>query len=117
MTQYLLSVHHSADDAPDTRTMEELQPVFDAVERFNQDLQAQGAWVFAGGLLPRESATTVDATGTETIVTDGPFAESKEWLGGFWIIDVADLDAALAWATKGSKACEGRVEVRPFQGE
>ena len=62
-------------------------------------------------------ATTVDSTGAEPIVTDGPFAEAKEWLGGFWVIEAADLDAALAWARKGSAACQGPVEVRPFQAE
>ena len=65
----------------------------------------------------RETSTTVDNTGDEPILTDGPFAESKEWLGGFWIIEAPDLDAALAWARKGSAACQGPVEVRPFQAE
>ena len=67
--------------------------------------------------MPRETATTVDSSGTEPIVTDGPFAETKEWLGGFWVIEAPDLDAALAWARKGSAACQGPVEVRPFQAE
>ena len=61
------------------------------------------------------NARIFDATGTQPVVTDGPFAESKEYLGGFWIIESADLDEALAWATEGSAACRGRVEVRPFQ--
>jgi hypothetical protein len=117
MTQYLLSVHHSPDDPTLQRTPEEMQPTFDAVNVFNDKLMAEGAWVFAGGLHPIDSATTVDATGAEPIVTDGPFAESKEWLGGFWVIEAADLDAALAWATEGSRACGGKVEVRPFQSE
>ena len=115
MTEYLLSVHHvEGEEMP---SAEEIQPIFDAVDRFNEKLKSEGAWVFAGGLHPIESATTVDATGDEPIVTDGPFAESKEWLGGFWIIEAPDLDAALAWATEGSKACRGKVEVRPFQAE
>ncbi len=115
MTEYLLSVHHvEGEPMP---PMEEMQPVFDAVERFNEKLRAEGAWVFGGGLHPIESATTVDGTGDEPIVTDGPFAESKEWLGGFWIIEAPDLDAALKWATEGSNACRGKVEVRPFQAE
>ncbi len=62
-------------------------------------------------------STTVDNTGAEAIVTDGPFAESKEWIGGFWILELPDLDAALEWATEASKACAGKVEVRPFQPE
>ena len=119
MTQYLLSVHH--DEADNGRmaalTPEEMQAIFAGVEEFNAKLQAEGAWVFAGGLMPIEQATTVDASGGEAVVTDGPFAESKEYLGGFWIIEAPDLDAALRWATEGSRACAGKVEVRPFQGE
>jgi hypothetical protein len=115
MTQYLLSVHHVEGEAMPTE-MSEIQPIFDAVDRFNTRLQAEGAWVFAGGLMPREDARTVDATGGEVLTTDGPFAESKEYLGGFWVIEAADMDAALAWAAEGSAACAGKVEVRPFQG-
>jgi hypothetical protein len=115
MTQYLISVHHAVDEALPPE--EEWQPRFEAVDRFNQKLQAEGAWVFAGGLMPIEQATTVDNTGDKPIVTDGPYAESKEYLGGFWVIEAPDLDAALRWAEEGSKACAGKVEVRPFQGE
>lgn len=116
MTQYMLSVHHDGPlEMPEPEALEER---FAAVEVFNQKLQAEGAWVFAGGLMPRETATTVDATGDgEAIVADGPFAETKEYLGGFWVIEAPDLDAALAWAKEGSAACAGKVEVRPFQGE
>ena len=73
--------------------------------------------MFGGGLHDPSSATVVQATESDPVLTDGPFAESKEQLGGFWIIDVPDLDAALAWATKASAACMGPVEVRPFQDE
>ena len=115
MTQYMLSVNHvEGESAP---SGEDVQRVFDDVDRFNTEVRDAGAWVFAGGLMPRETATTVDSSGTEPIVTDGPFAESKEWLGGFWVIEAPDLDAALAWARKGSAACRGPVEVRPFQAE
>lgn len=115
MTQYMLSVHHDGTEVfPEG---EEMQAVFAAVDTFNQKLQAQGVWVFAGGLESIESSTTVDATGAEPLVVDGPFAESKEYLGGFWVIEAPDLDAALAWATEGSAACRGKVEVRPFQSE
>lgn len=115
MTQYLLSVHGTVDDAlPAPEVIEEM---FATVGHFNDKLRAEGAWVFAGGLEPIETATTVDATGDQPIVTDGPFAESKEFLGGFWIIEAADLDAALAWATEGSAKCAGKVEVRPFQAD
>ena len=71
--------------------------------------------MFAGGLKPIEESTVVDGTGAEPVITDGPFAESKEYLGGFWIIEAADLDAALEIARRGSAACEAKVEVRPFQ--
>ena len=112
MTQYLLSVHH--DYGTEFPPMEEMQPVFEAVDRFNEKLRSEGAWVFAGGLKPIEQTTTVDATGDTPIVTDGPYAESKEYLGGFWVIEAPDLDAALAWAKEGSAACAGKV--RPFEG-
>ena len=115
MTQYMLSVHQ-VEGEPDMTT-EEMQPLFEAVDKFNKSVMDAGAWVFGGGLMPKETATTVDNTGDEAIVTDGPFAESKEWLGGFWIIEAPDLDAALKWAAEGSKACAGPVEVRPFQAE
>ena len=73
--------------------------------------------MFAGGLHPASSATVVRSTHGDVSMTDGPFAESKEQMGGFWVIEAADLDAALDWARKGAAACEGPVEVRPFQGE
>ena len=115
MPEYLLSVHgDSSQEMPEDF---DPQPMFDAVDRFNTKLQETGAWVFAGGLHTPDTATVVDATGAETITTDGPFAEAKEQLGGFWIIDVPDLDAALAVAAEGSAACRGPVEVRPFQDE
>jgi len=119
MTQYLISVSHDTAEAPTMETMDpaELQPIFEAVEAFNQRLRDQGAWVFAGGLHPIQTATGVDNTGSEPVVTDGPFTESKEYLGGFWVIEAADLDEALQWAKEGSKACQGRVEVRAFQDE
>ena len=116
MTQYMLSVHHvEGEEMPSSP--EEIQPIFDAVDRFNTKLQAEGIWVFGGGLEPVETSTTVDNTGGQAIITDGPFAESKEWLGGFWVIEAPDLDAALKLATEASAACRGKVEVRPFQSE
>ena len=115
MAQYMLSVHHAPD--ADFGTEEEIQAMYAATGVFNDKVREAGKWVFANGLEGIESATTVDATGTETIVTDGPFAESKEYLGGFWIIEVDDLDEALAWAKEGSAACGSPVEVRPFQSE
>jgi len=115
MTQYLLSVYMT--EADETMSEDEIQRTYQAVDDFNEKVKSAGAWVFAGGLEPIESATTVDGTKSEPIVTDGPFAESKEHLGGFWIIEVPDLDAALKWAAEGSAACAGKVEVRPFQDE
>jgi hypothetical protein len=114
MTQYMLSVHHSEDAFADW-SEEEMQQTFTDVDKFNEKVRSAGAWVFAGGLEPVEQATTVDSTGDKPIVTDGPYAESKEYLGGFWIIEAPDLDAALKWAEEGSAACRGKVEVRPFQ--
>ena len=116
MTQYLLAVHHTGE-APPYASEAEMQKAFQQVDAFNAELQASGAWVFGGGLHPPEIATVVRAEGGEVITTDGPFAETKEQLGGFWIIDVPDLDAALDWAASGSAACMGPVEVRPFQDE
>jgi hypothetical protein len=105
--QYLFSV---ISDKPELGTQSER----DAVDIFNEKLQTQGHWVFAGGLGFPYSATVIDNRGAETIITDGPFVESKEYLAGFWVIEAPDLDVALALATEGSKACNRKVEVRPF---
>ena len=115
MTQYMLSVHHSPDAPPPPP--DQMQKAFKQVDAVNAEMQKTGAWVFGGGLEAPDIATVVKATEGETVITDGPFAESKEHLGGFWIIEAPDLDAALAWATKASAACLGPVEVRPFQAE
>jgi hypothetical protein len=113
MRQYLLSVH-LVESAP-TPSEADMRQVYKAVDAFNAELQSAGAWVFAGGLHPPSTATVVRAQGGQVVTTDGPFAETKEQLGGFWIIKAPDLDAALDWAAKGSAACGGPVEVRPFQ--
>ncbi len=115
MAQYLLSVWHDDEYDVDFST-EEAQRLGAQVGAFNEELTAAGGWVFAGGLQPASSATVVRPTGGEVSMTDGPYAESKEQMGGFWVIEAADLDAALAWARKAAAACEGPVEVRPFQG-
>jgi hypothetical protein len=94
-----------------------MDSIFKAVDVVNADLQAKGAWVFAGGLHPADTATVVRAKDGEILTTDGPFAETKEQLGGFWVIKAADLDEALAWASQATTACRGPVEVRPFQEE
>jgi hypothetical protein len=82
----------------------------------NDDMKAKGIWVFGGGLLPSDSATVVRLQNGTTTLTDGPFAETKEQLGGFWVIEVVDLDAALAWAERCAEACRAPIEVRPFDG-
>lgn len=115
MTQYLLSVHMvEGEEEPTPGAM---QAAYQAVEEFNAELRASGAWVFAGGLHPVDTATVVRTAGGETVTTNGPFAETNEHIGGFWVVDAPDLDAALALAEKGSRACAGPVEVRPFQDE
>ena len=85
-----------------------------AIDAFNDRLQAEGHWVFAGGLGSPDPATVIDNRGGEAVFTDGPFVESKEYLAGFWIIEAPDLDVALKLAAEGSKACNRKVEVRPF---
>ena len=113
MKQYLLAVHMAeGEPAPPE---EQMQQTYKAVDAFNAELQSAGAWVFAGGLHPPETATVVRSQNGQVVTTDGPFAETKEQLGGFWVIQAPDLDAALAWAAKGSEACGAPVEVRPFQ--
>ncbi|MBH0082267.1 YciI family protein [Salinibacterium sp. SWN167] len=104
---YLLSVIH---DSASLATPSEMA----AIDVFNERLQAEGQWVFAGGLGFPTTATVVDHRDKEVLFTDGPFVESSEYLAGFWIITAPDLDAALKAASDGSKACNRKVEVRPF---
>jgi hypothetical protein len=115
MKQYLLSVH-MVEGAP-MPSPEEMQQAFDDTDAFNTEVQQAGRWVFAGGLHPADTATVVRSEGGEVLTSDGPFAEAKEHLGGFWVIKAEDLDEALAWAAKGSAACRNPVEVRPFQDD
>ncbi|HEY2551317.1 MAG TPA: YciI family protein [Streptosporangiaceae bacterium] len=105
--QYLISV---IDDGVTTANPGEDA----AIDVFNDRLQAEGHWVFAGGLGSPSAATVIDNRGGQAMITDGPFLESKEYLGGFWIIEAPDLDAALKLAAEGSKSCNRKVEVRPF---
>jgi hypothetical protein len=105
--KYLISVIH---DQAGVATPEEDA----AIDVFNDRLQAEGHWIFAGGLASPNTATVIDDRGEEALVTDGPFIESKEYLAGFWIIEAPDLDVALKLATEGSKACNRKIEVRPF---
>ena len=115
MTHYLLSV--VLDTTQPEPSEAEVQRMYADVGVFNEKLKAQGSWVFAGGLHPASTATVVRIQDGETITTDGPFAETKEQLGGFWIVEAPDLDAALQLAVEGSTACGAPVEVRPFQDD
>jgi hypothetical protein len=115
MSQYLLSVHYvEGQEVPDADTM---QKMFEDVEALNDQIREAGAWVFAGGLQQPHVATVVREQDGEVITTDGPFAEAKEHLGGFWVIDVPDQGSAMDWAKRATRACRGPVEVRPFQPE
>ncbi len=114
MPQYLLSVWHDGDYELDF-SPPEVQRLVGQVEELNGELRQAGAWVFGAGLHPASSATVVRAGGGDVSMTDGPYAETKEQMGGFWVIEAADFDAALAWAGKAAAACEGPVEVRPLQ--
>ena len=114
MKQYLLSVYHPEDYVPEPEVMDKIRA---DVDTLNGELQAAGAWVFAGGLHPSSTATVVRAEGGDVLITDGPFAEGKEHVGGFWVIKVPDLDAALDWGRKATRACTVPVEVRPLQEE
>ena len=119
MAQYLLSVWHDDPDAVyQGMSEEEMQPIFEAVNNFNEKITANGHWVFGGGLENPNIATVVRPTDAgDVVVTDGPYSEVKEGFGGFWVINAADLDEALALAKEASLACRGPVEVRPFQDE
>jgi hypothetical protein len=108
--RYLVSV---IDDNTGSGTPSEMA----AIDAFNDRLAAEGNWVFAGGLAAPSTATVIDSRDGAAVFTDGPFLESKEYLGGFWIIQAPDLDVALKLAAEGSKHCNRKVEVRPLLGE
>jgi hypothetical protein len=115
--QFFLTVPHDTAEEPTMATMDpsELEAAMTAVENLNADLHETGAFVFAGGLHPPSSAKTVEVTDGEPVVADGPFVEAPAYVGGFWVIEVADEDAAVEWATRISKTLGGRIEVRAFQ--
>jgi hypothetical protein len=118
VTQYLMAVHGPAEmtEFGGYGSKEEMEESFAETGAFNEKLKEAGQWVFAGGLAPVSDATVVDGQGEVPLMTDGPDLETNEVIGGFWIIDVPDLDVALALAAEASKACRGKVEVRPFDG-
>ncbi|MGH3276972.1 MAG: YciI family protein [Streptosporangiaceae bacterium] len=113
MAQYLLSVHYVAGEVPPAP--EVMEKMYADVSSVNAELQSAGAWVFAGGLEPPADATVVTVGDGGKLIANGPFAQGKEHLAGFWVIEAADRDAALDWAARASAACLGPVEVRPFQ--
>lgn len=115
MTQYLMSVYYvEGEEAPSDDVM---QQMFEDVDAFNKKMESENAWVFGGGLHTPDTATVVRSQDGEVLTSDGPFPEAKEQIGGFWVIEAEDLDAALDWASQASVACQGPVEVRPFQDE
>jgi hypothetical protein len=114
----MLSVHGPAEmnEFGSYGSQEEMEAAFAATDAFNEQLKTDGYWVFAGGLKPASTASVVDGRGDAVVTTDGPYLETKEVIGGFWVIDAPDLDVALALSADASHACRGKVEVRPFDG-
>jgi hypothetical protein len=115
--RYLISVIDDTADEELRRTGSATPAEMATIDVFNDRLLAEGHWVFAGGLTSPSTATVIDNRGAEALFTDGPFVESKEYLAGFWIIEAPDLDVALELAAKGSRACNRKIEVRPFLTE
>jgi hypothetical protein len=115
--QFFLTVPHDSAEEPTMDSMDpaDLDAALAAVAKFNADLEESGAFRFAGGLHPPSTAKTVDASGDRPVVVDGPFVEAPEYVGGFWVIEAEDQDAAVRWATQASKALGGPIEVRAFQ--
>jgi len=114
MTQYLLSVHSVEGEVGAPMTDEEMQQSWKQIQVLNEELKSAGAWVFGGALHESDTASVVRISDGEVLTTDGPFAESKEHLGGFYIIEAEDLDAALSWAAKTADCVKRPIEVRPF---
>jgi hypothetical protein len=112
--QYLLSVIDDGQAFAAGRDESATATEQAAIDVFNSQMQSDGNWVFAGGLGMGDSATVIDNRGEKPIFTDGPFVETKEFLAGFWIVEAADLDEALKLGSEGSKACNRKIEVRPF---
>jgi hypothetical protein len=111
MTQYLVAIHHPGDyePSPEDKAMER------DIDVLNEEMEAKGVRIFAGGLRPASSAKSLRAQPDgKVLITDGPYLETKEHIGGFWILEAADLDEALAWGRKAVVACRAPVEVRPF---
>jgi hypothetical protein len=116
MARYMLSVHSREGEIREPMTEEEMGQSHVRLGVIEREMAATGAWVFSGRLHEPDTATVVRVSGGEVLTTDGPFAESKEHLGGFYVIEAADLDAALGWAVKVTEAIRVPIEVRPFAG-
>ena len=114
MARYLLSVHSVQGEAREPMTDEQMQQSYQQVLLIEEEMKSAGAWVFSGRLHEPDTATVVRVSKGEVLTTDGPFAESKEHLGGFYIIEAEDLDVALAWASKVTEVINTPIEVRPF---
>jgi hypothetical protein len=117
MSQYLLSLPHDTEESPTLESMapEEAEAAMAVAGAFIEELMGSGAFVFAGGLHPPSTAVTIDNTGESLQRVEGPFVDAPEYLGGFWVIDVATHEDAVAWAAKASEALTSRVEVRALQ--
>ena len=112
MTQYLLSIYQPDGPPPPPEVME---PVMRNLHALNEEIKAAGGWVFSGGLHAPSTATVVRVRDGDVMITDGPYVEGKEHIGGFWIIEARDLDAALGWAQRAARVLPLPIEVRPFQ--
>jgi hypothetical protein len=117
MTQYLLSVHSVAGEVREPMTPEQMQQSMQQVYALQEEMKSAGAWVFGGRLTEPDTASVVRMSGGEATTTDGPFVEAKEHLGGFYIVEAEDLDAALGWASKTTAIIGAPIEVRPFWDE
>ena len=120
MPQYFLTAPHDSEEEPTMESMADTDPAelearMAAVEEFNEGLKSSGAFVHAGGLHPPSTAVTVDSTGGVPVRTEGPFVHAPSYVGGFWIIETSDRDAAVEWAERASKALQSRIEVRELQ--
>ncbi|MGY1821881.1 YciI family protein [Geodermatophilus sp. SYSU D00079] len=113
MAQYLLTIYQPDGEVPPPEFLEPIMRDLDAV---NREMREAGAWVFAGGLHPPETATVLRAEGDDVLLTDGPYVEAKEHVGGFTVVEAPDLDAALEWGRKLARAITLPIEVRPLQG-
>ena len=115
MAKYLLSLHSVEGEPGPSMTNEEMHGYVGQINALEDEMKSAGAWVFGGALHGPDTATVVRVSNDEVLTTDGPFAESKEHLGGFYLIEAEDLDAALAWASKVTAIVNKPIEVRPFR--